>query len=61
MARNVKVRSGFETWSATLILLGLTNEGIRPSPSLIGAVSTPTGECEIDAYLEALHAVLARS
>ena len=44
----------------TQMFLGLMNEGIWTSPSLIGAVSTPMGEGEIDAYLDALGTVLAR-
>ena len=43
------------------VFLGLMNEGIWTSPSLIGAVSTPMSEGEVDAYLDALRAVLARS
>ena len=43
------------------VFLGLMNEGIWTSPSLIGAVSTPMGDDEVDAYLDALRAVLARS
>ena len=43
------------------VFLGLMNEGIWTSSSLIGAVSTPMAEDEIDAYLDALRAVLARS
>ena len=45
----------------TQVFLGLMNEGIWTSPSLIGAVSTPMGRDEVDAYLEALRKVLARS
>ena len=45
----------------TQVFLGLMNEGIWTSPSLIGAVSTPMGQDEVDAYLEALRTVLARS
>ena len=43
------------------VFLGLMNEGIWTSSSLIGAVSTPMAEEEIDAYLDALRAVLARN
>ncbi len=43
------------------VFLGLMNEGIWTSPSLNGAVSTPMGEGEVDAYLTALRAVLARN
>lgn len=43
------------------VFLGLMNEGIWTSPSLIGAVSTPMGEDEIDSYVDALRTVLARS
>ena len=43
------------------VFLGLINEGIWTSSSLIGAVSTPMAEDEIDAYLDALRAVLARN
>jgi glutamate-1-semialdehyde 2,1-aminomutase len=42
------------------VFLGLMNEGIWTSPNLIGAISTPMGESEIDAYPDALRAVLAR-
>ncbi len=43
------------------VFLGLMNEGIWTSSSLIGAVSTPMAEDELDAYLDALRTVLARS
>ena len=45
----------------TQVFLGLMNEGIWTSPSLIGAVSTPMTEGDVDACLDALGAVLARS
>ena len=43
------------------VFFGLLNEGIWPSQNLLGAVSTPMQESEIDAYLIALRNVFARN
>ena len=42
------------------VFLGLLNEGIFMPQQLVGALSAPMGDQEIDAFLEALHKVLAR-
>ena len=43
------------------VFFGLLNEGIWPSQNLLGAVSTPMKESEIDEYLIALRNVFARN
>lgn len=58
--RNARDASRGDPDRRTQVFLGLMNEGIWTSPSLIGAVSTPMGQDEIDAYLDALRTVLAR-
>ena len=42
------------------IFLGLMNEGVFATSRFIGCLSTPMGEWEVDAYLDALRKVLAR-
>ena len=42
------------------VFLGLMNEGIFIAPQLIGAPSTPMGDEEVDAHVEALRKVLGR-
>lgn len=42
------------------VFLGLLNEGIFSPPQLVGALSSPMGENEIDAFLAALRKVLTR-
>ena len=42
------------------VFFGLLNEGIWPSQNLLGAVSAPMDESEIDEYLYALRNVLSR-
>ena len=59
--RNARDASRGDPDRRTQVFLGLMNEGIWTSPALIGAVSTPMGQDEIDAYLEALRTVLARN
>ena len=42
------------------MFLGLINEGILVASYMVGALSTPMGEAEIDEHLSALRRVLAR-
>ena len=41
-------------------VLGLLNEGIMTTPTLVGALSTAMAEAEVDAYLDAFKRVLER-
>ena len=43
------------------VFLGLMNEGILLAPNLVGAVSTVTGEGEVDAFVDAFRRVLRRA
>ena len=43
------------------VFWGLMNEGILSTSSLVGAVSNPMGEAEVDAFVEAFRTVLARN
>ena len=42
------------------IFLGLYNEGVLIDPRGVGTISTALGEAELDRFIEALRAVLAR-
>ncbi|MCH8848142.1 MAG: aspartate aminotransferase family protein [Chloroflexi bacterium] len=42
------------------VFLGLMNEGILVASYMVGALSTPMGEAEVDEHLDALRRVLAR-
>ncbi|MBI4233957.1 MAG: aspartate aminotransferase family protein [Chloroflexi bacterium] len=43
------------------VFLGLLNEGVLMSSRLVGCLSTPMGEAEVDAFADALRKVLLRS
>ena len=43
------------------VFLGLMNEGILLAPNLVGAVSTVTGDGEVDAFVDAFRRVLRRT
>ena len=43
------------------VFLGLMNEGILLAPNLVGAVSTVTGNAEVDAFVDAFRRVLRRA
>ena len=43
------------------VFLGLMNEGILLAPNLVGAVSTVTGDGEVDAFVDAFRRVLRRA
>ena len=42
------------------VFLGLMNEGVLVASYMVGALSTPMGEAEVDEHLDALRRVLAR-
>ncbi len=42
------------------VFLGLMNEGILTAPNLVGALSTPITEAEVDVFLGAYQRVLER-
>ena len=43
------------------VFWGLMNEGIMCAPSLVGCVSSPMGEAEVDSFVRAFSQVLARN
>lgn len=43
------------------VFLGLMNEGIFISPRLMGCLTTPMGEAEVDAFVEAMRRVVSRN
>lgn len=43
------------------VFLGLMNEGILLAPSLLGCLSVPMGEAEVDAFVEAFRKALDRN
>ena len=43
------------------VFLGLMNEGIMCAPSLVGCVSNPMGEAEVDSFIQVFSQVLARN
>ena len=43
------------------VFLGLMNEGVLFTPSMVGCVSSPMGEEEIDGFIRAFRTVLARN